>query len=554
MRMLRHQYISFRSFVGSSGTPQAVLTFLLLPCCLALDFRAPPLISNTSFLWAWNAPVERCVNKRFKLPPDLRLFSVRGSPQKSATGQFITLFYADRLGYYPHIDEKTGNTIHGGIPQLGNLKNHLEKAKNDIAYYIPNDSVGLAVIDWENWRPTWARNWKPKDVYKDESVELVLQKNLQLNFPEASKIAKVDFETAGKSFMQETLKLGKLLRPNHLWGYYLFPDCYNHNYNHPAYNGSCPDIEKRRNDDLDWLWKESTALFPSVYLNIKLKSTPKAAFYVRNRVQEAIRLSKTASVESPLPVFVYARPVFTDGSSTYLSQGDLVNTVGEIVALGASGIIMWGSLNLSLSMQSCINLGNYLNTTLNPYIINVTLAAKMCSQVLCHDEGVCTRKHWDSSDYLHLNPTNFAIQTGKDGKYTVPGEVTLEDLQKFSDKFYCSCYANIHCKKRVDIKNVRSVNVCMAEDICVEGPVKLQPSDHSSSQNEASATTSGSTSPSTTTATVPPCTPEKQSPECLKAKCLEVISNITQKGCQSVKWKNTPGQSRIQNLKNQTTY
>lgn len=317
--MLRRRHISFRSFVGASGTPQAALAFLLLPCWLALDFRAPPLISNTSFLWAWNAPAERCV-KIFKLPPDLRLFSVKGSPQKSATGQFITLFYADRLGYYPHIDEKTGNTVYGGIPQLGNLKNHLEKAKKDIAYYIPNDSVGLAVIDWENWRPTWARNWKPKDVYRDESVELVLQKNPQLSFPEASKIAKVDFETAGKSFMQETLKLGKLLRPNHLWGYYLFPDCYNHNYNQPTYNGNCSDLEKRRNDDLDWLWKESTALFPSVYLNIKLKSTPKAAFYVRNRVQEAIRLSKIASVESPLPVFVYHRPVFTDGSSTYLSQ------------------------------------------------------------------------------------------------------------------------------------------------------------------------------------------------------------------------------------------
>uniref|UniRef100_A0A8C6FTL7 Hyaluronidase n=1 Tax=Moschus moschiferus TaxID=68415 RepID=A0A8C6FTL7_MOSMO len=528
MRMLRHHHISFRSSVGSSGAPQAVFFFLLLPCCLALDFRAPPLISNTSFLWAWNAPVERCVNKRFQLPPDLRLFSVKGSPQKSATGQFITLFYADRLGYYPHIDEKTGNTVHGGIPQLGNLKNHLEKAKTDIAYYIPNDSVGLAVIDWENWRPTWARNWKPKDVYKDESVELVLQKNPQLSFPEASKIAKEDFETAGKSFMQETLKLGKLLRPNHLWGYYLFPDCYNHNYNHPTYSGNCSDLEKRRNDNLNWLWKESTALFPSVYLNIKLKSTPKAAFFVRNRVQEAIRLSKIVNVESPLPVFVYARPVFTDGSSTYLSQ----------VSKSSKGV----------------KLSNYLNTTLNPYIINVTLAAKMCSQVLCHDEGVCTRKHWNSSDYLHLNPVNSAIQTGKGGKYTVSGKVTLEDLQMFSDKFYCSCYANIHCKKRADIKNVHGVNVCMAEDICIEGPMKLQPNDHASSENEASTTTFSSISPSTTTATVSPCTPKKQSPECLKARCLEATSNATQVGCQSVKQENTSHQSRIQNLKNQTTY
>lgn len=201
-----------------------------------------------------------------------------------------------------------------------------------------------------------------------------------------------------------------------------------------------------------------------------------------------------------------------------------------------------------------MNLGTYLNTTLNPYIINVTLAAKMCSQVLCHDEGVCTRKHWNSSDYLHLNPMNFAIQTGEGGKYTVPGTVTLEDLQKFSDTFYCSCYANIHCKKRVDIKNVHSVNVCMAEDICIDSPVKLQPSDHSSSQKEASTTTFSSISPSTTTATASPCTPEKHSPECLKVRCAEVIPNVTQKACQSVKLKNISYQSPIQNIKNQTTY
>ena len=319
MGVLRLQHISFGSFVGSSGAPQAVFTFLLVPCCLTLDFRAPPLIANMSFLWAWNAPTDRCA-RRFDMPPDLNFFSLVGNPQKGVTGKCITLFYADRLGYYPHIDERTGRSVYGGIPQMGSLKKHLDKAKKDISYYMPINNVGLAVIDWENWRPTWARNWKPKDVYRDQSIELVLQQNIQLTFPEATKIAKVEFEKAAKSFMQETLKLGKLLRPHHLWGYYLFPDCYNHNYNQPSYNGSCLDIEKRRNDALNWLWKESTALFPSMYLNSKLKSSPQAALFVRNRVQEAIRMSKVANAKSPLPVFVYARPVFTDVSFQFLSQ------------------------------------------------------------------------------------------------------------------------------------------------------------------------------------------------------------------------------------------
>ncbi|GAB5568741.1 hyaluronidase PH-20 [Prionailurus iriomotensis] len=120
--------------------------------------------------------------------------------------------------------------------------------------------------------------------------------------------------------MLKTLKLGKSLRPNYLWGYYLFPDCYNHNIKNPSYNGSCPDVEYKRNDELNWLWNESTALFPSIYLNSKLKSSPNASLFVRNRVQEAIRVSKVSSAKQPLPVFVYTRPVFTDLDLKYLSE------------------------------------------------------------------------------------------------------------------------------------------------------------------------------------------------------------------------------------------
>ncbi|XP_053409432.1 hyaluronidase PH-20-like [Nycticebus coucang] len=496
MRVLRFKRIFCGSFVESDGASQAVFTFLLIPCCLTLDFRALPLIPNVPFLWAWNAPTEHCLGK-FNEPLDLSLFSLMGSPRKNKTGQGVTIFYANRLGYYPYINAK-GTDVNGGIPQKGSLQDHLDKASNDIINYMPTDSVGLAIIDWEEWRPTWARNWKPKDIYKNQSIELVQQQNIQLSFQQATKIAKAEFEKAAKSFMQETLKLGKSLRPNHVWGYYLFPDCYNHNYYQPNFNGSCFDIEKKRNDDLNWLWKESTALFPSIYLNSN-KSSQEALFYVRNRVHEAIRISKVPGAERPLPVFVYSRLVFSDQVLKYLSQEDLVNTLGESVALGASGIVIWGSLSIMQSMTSCLNLDNYMKTTLNPYIINVTLAAKMCSQVLCQEQGVCTRKDWNSSDYLHLNPENFAIQIGKGGKYIVLGNPTHEDLREFSDKFRCSCYPPLSCDEREDMEDI-SVDVCVA-DICIDATLKSKPSHQPSSWNEKSFT-SHDVSSSTRSATM----------------------------------------------------
>ncbi|XP_012617528.2 hyaluronidase PH-20-like [Microcebus murinus] len=472
MGVLRFKNIYFGSFLESSGVSQTVFTFLLIPCCFTLDFRAPPLIPNVPFLWAWNAPTELCTG-RFDEPLDLSLFSLVGSPRRDVTGQDVTIFYVDRLGYYPYIDT-TGKIVNGGIPQNGSLRKHLVKAEKDILYYMPTDNVGLAVIDWEEWRPNWERNWKPKDIYKNQSIKLVQQHNTHLSVTEAAKIAKVDFENASQSFMEETLKLGKLLRPNHLWGFYLFPDCYNNNYRQRGFNGSCFDTETRINDDLTWLWKESTALFPSIYLSTDM-SSQQAVLFVRNRVHEAIRISKVPDADRPLPVFVYSHLVFTDLIFKFLSQDDLVHTLGESIALGASGVVIWGSLSVMRSMKSCLTLDKYVKTTLNPYLINVTLAAKMCSQVICQEQGVCTRKNWNSSDYLHLNPANFDIQIRKSGKYKVRGKPSLQDLQQLSEKFNCSCYPTLSCKERTDIKDINAIDVCVAEDVCIDVSVNLEP-------------------------------------------------------------------------------
>ncbi|KAM6202269.1 hyaluronidase PH-20-like [Rhynchocyon petersi] len=319
MGVLRLKHISFGRIAGSRGPSQAIITFLLLPCCLPLSYRAPPLIQDSPFIWGWNAPTELCA-KRFNVTLDLRFFDFIGSPRKEMKGQNITIFYEYRLGHYPYIDETTSKLVNGGIPQEADLRSHLIKAENDISCCMNDNQIGLAVIDWENWRPLWDRNWKPKDIYRNASVAVVQKRNANLDINEVTKIAKNDFETAAKNFMEETIKLGRLLQPSYLWGYYLFPECYNSHYRKPGYDGSCPEIEMRRNDHLHWLWKESTALYPSIYLNRFLQSSALTPLYVRHRVLEAVRISKAHHDKNPLPVFIYTRPVLTDRSLQFLAQ------------------------------------------------------------------------------------------------------------------------------------------------------------------------------------------------------------------------------------------
>uniref|UniRef100_A0A8D2QNC6 Hyaluronidase n=1 Tax=Zosterops lateralis melanops TaxID=1220523 RepID=A0A8D2QNC6_ZOSLA len=400
-----------------------IYNFLLNICfffCIRSEklLKARPLISNSPFLSIWNAPTELCT-ERTGVQLDMNFFSLIGSTLKTSIGQNITLFYPDRLGYYPYKNEVTGEAFNGGFPQLPLLENHLKKAKEDIQFYIPSDEqLGLAVIDWENWRPVWIRNWGSKDIYRQESIELVQQRDLSLSEAEARTIAKMEFEFAAKSFMLESLKLGIEMKPNRLWGYYLYPDCYNYDYkqNPHNYTGTCLDIEIERNNELNWLWEKSTALYPSIYLETALKSSRNAQLFVRNRVREAIRTSYVSNSSHPLPVFVYT----------------LVQIYMKEVC----------------NFNTCRTLDNYLRRTLTPYLINVTMAARICSQVLCQDSGACARKKWNSSDYLHLNPENIAIQMTKDGKYTLQGQPSYQDLQTLIEKFDCHCYAGHSCEPR----------------------------------------------------------------------------------------------------------
>lgn len=326
--------------------------------------------SQVPFLTVWNAPTARCLSQ-YGVDLDLGTFSIVQNENQTFMGENITIFYSEKLGLYPRYTGQ-GLPINGGLPQNASLDKHLAVASESIRTWIPDrDFQGLAVVDWESWRPLWERDWDSKQVYQVKSRELVRSGHPDWSPAQVEAAARADFQEAGRKFMERTLKLGQQERPKGLWGFYGFPDCYNYYRDKSAnYTGECPAAELERNDQLLWLWNVSSALYPDIYLSLGLRHLDREVLlYSRHRILEAMR----AGAPSASTVFPYARIVYTytldflsqasgrrwvlfsvsvsiwSERSFVLSQEHLVYTLGESAALGSAGVVLWGDNAFSKS-------------------------------------------------------------------------------------------------------------------------------------------------------------------------------------------------------------
>nr|BAN89413.1 hyaluronidase [Ovophis okinavensis] len=421
-----------------------------------------PMYPNEPFLVFWNAPTTQCL-LRYKVDLDLKTFHIVTNANESLSGSAVTIFYPNHLGVYPYIDDR-GHFFNGIIPQNESLAKHLNKSKSDINRMIPLRTFhGLGVIDWENWRPQWDRNWGSKNVYRNRSIQFARDLHPELSEDKIKRLAKQEFEKAAKSFMRDTLLLAEEMRPDGYWGYYLYPDCHNYNYKTKPdqYTGECPDIEMSRNNQLLWLWRDSTALFPNIYLETILRSSDNALKFVHHRLKESMRIASMARKDYALPVFVYARPFYAYTFEP-LTQEDLVTTVGEAAAMGAAGIVFWGSMQYASTVDSCGKVKDYMDGPLGRYIINVTTASKICSHFLCKKHGRCVRKHSDSNAFLHLFPDSYRIMVhgnATEKKVIVKGKLELENLIFLRNNFMCQCYQGwkgLYCEKH-SIQDIRKI-------------------------------------------------------------------------------------------------
>ncbi|XP_047539374.1 hyaluronidase-5-like [Vanessa atalanta] len=331
---------------------------------ISRDFRKP-------FRVYWNVPTVQCKSKKILFDNLYEKYGIIQNDDDSFNGEQITIMYEP--GLFPAIfkNETSGKYRfrNGGVPQEGNLEEHLKAFRADMEEIVPNpDFSGIGIIDFESWRPIFRQNFGTLVPYKDVSYEI--EKKLHWWWPKSwiNTEAKQRFEASARTFMQTTLSIAKQMRPKALWGYYGFPHCFN--MAGQNLKEDCAPNVLAENDITYWMWSESTALYPSVYSSKNLSSDQLGSL-VRGRVREANRVRR---YETPILPYYWFR--YREGG--YMTEEDLNVVLKSFYKSNASGFIIWGSSNDVNTVSKCNNLYSYVEKVLGPtvakYIKKINIA------------------------------------------------------------------------------------------------------------------------------------------------------------------------------------
>uniref|UniRef100_A0A672PG77 Hyaluronidase n=1 Tax=Sinocyclocheilus grahami TaxID=75366 RepID=A0A672PG77_SINGR len=410
------------------------LLFLLLCLftrpCVCGPARAP-LLAGQPFLVLWGVPDKDCLGR-----PDPAAFGMEWEGR-------VAIFYEDTLGLYPYFTAQD-HPVNGGLPQHTSLDIHLQRVEGDLMASLPQAGApGLGVLRWQEWAPQWNRNRGIKT--KDYHSALCC---INLCYDLIS--CQVDFEAAAQSIMMETLREVKRLRPQRLWGIAPYPNCYNFDSTQIAlanYTGRCPAAEMALNDELMWLWKRSGALYPALSLEKLPEGTKGAWLYATNRIREALRV---AALGVPYKDFVVTQYNLVIMPVLYMYQIDLVNTIGESAAMGASGVIIWEKSLAVKTQKSCSEFSSYVRQVLGPYAVNVTTAARLCGVSLCQGRGRCVRKKPEDPTYLHLPSAHFMLLPNGAEGVRATGELPTAYIDRWKKDFRCQWFENCSSSAKFD--------------------------------------------------------------------------------------------------------
>ncbi|KAI4490265.1 hypothetical protein M0802_010793 [Mischocyttarus mexicanus] len=284
----------------------------------------------------WNVPTFMCHQYGINFD-EVTEFNIKHNSKDNFRGETLAIYYDP--GLFPAL-----------IP-LNNDKNF----------------NGIAVIDFERWRPIFRQNWGNTQIHKEYSIKLVRNEHPNWSETMIETEAMKKFEKYARYFMEETLKLGKKIRKRAKWGYYAFPYCYNVTPNNPGPN--CDIKATIENDRMSWMYNNQEILLPSVY--VRYAQTPEERVYlVQGRVEEAVRISN--NLEHLPSVLTYWWYAYQDKVDLFLSETDVKKTFQEIVTNGGDGIIIWGSSSDVNTLSKCKKLREYLLNTLGPIAVNVT--------------------------------------------------------------------------------------------------------------------------------------------------------------------------------------
>ncbi|CAB1336289.1 unnamed protein product [Coregonus sp. 'balchen'] len=202
----------------------------------------------------------------------------------------VAMFYEDTLRKYPYYTDQD-QPVNGRLPQPLRLEGHLQNTQEDQAAALPFPWYqGLGVLGWGQWSPQWGRNREKQGIYLEGSRAL-----LRTFFP--------DWTTEQLEKWSQSLS---------------------------NYTGRCPAAEMALNDELLWLWKRCSALYPALMLEKLQGETSGARLYTSNQIREALRVAGLAGTTYDLPVFLLVSSVYTVADEEVLKDRAEVRAQGAL--------------------------------------------------------------------------------------------------------------------------------------------------------------------------------------------------------------------------------
>lgn len=128
----------------------------------------------------------------------------------------------------------------------------------------------------------------------------------------------------------------------------------------------------------------------------------------------------------------------------------------------------------SFFQDSCFDARRHLEEVMNPYILNVSMATRFCSEALCQGRGRCVRKHWNADVFLHLHPDRYQIRRRhRGGELVIDGSLSYDDVNWFDRHFDCMCYDDKGPCRHLDAPNTIQEAAVTAQNAAIRRPRPL---------------------------------------------------------------------------------
>ncbi|KHJ83333.1 EGF-like domain protein [Oesophagostomum dentatum] len=203
-------------------------------------------------------------------------------------------------------------------------------------------------------------------------------------------LAKEAFENAASKFFTDTINMAKFVRPSAKWGFYGCPYC---NYD-AGQKGEyeCKQEYKDWNDNMTFIFNESIALYPSIYLSSNSSITSQQrARYIYAVLKEAQRISK--KYNPPRPIYAYTKIEYDpkEEPDKFYSNSDLCSSILQPANMGVDGVIFWSS-SKNMSFR-CELIQAAVNNRIGQVVKNITEAHEKCRTEKCSSNGRCVLLH-----------------------------------------------------------------------------------------------------------------------------------------------------------------